>query len=568
MKDVVVKLIKNSLEKEGVGLHEEEINSLVEIPPSAEMGDFAFPCFFLAGKLKEDPKKIAIDLTKNMGEFPEGISDVQTAGAYINFFVDRKSLALELIDRISKEKDNFGKIFSEKKINSMVEFPSPNTNKPLHLGHLRNMAIGESVSRILEFSDEKVIRANLNNDRGIHICKSMAAYLKYGKNKTPKTAKKKSDHFVGDYYVKFNELSKKNEKLEILSHRMLQLWEGKDKSVRALWEKMNKWALDGFKETYEKFGIKHDVEFYESEIYEKGREIVLDGLKNKIFEKNKDGAVIADLKKNGLGEKVLLRIDGTSVYMTQDLYLAKLKYEKYKLEKSIYVVGNEQNHHFNVLFAILKKLGFENKGMHHLSYGMVNLPEGKMKSREGTVVDADDIISKVQELVKKELSKRTKLSKKELERRSLVIALSAIKYLLLKVDIKKDMIFNPKESINLEGDTGPYILYSYARANSIIKKTKSSSSKNYFGELEEKEISLIKKLSEYEEIIKKAYTNLNPSLIANYSYQLAQTFNEFYHACPVAKSDKKNFRISLVKSFMQVLKNSLNLIGIETLEEM
>lgn len=570
MKEVVVKTICEAIKEfdKKAKIPEEEIEKLIEVPPTTEMGDFAFPCFSLAKTFKDPPQKISVQLRKNVPKLPEGISDIQTIGPYINFFVDRKALALNLIDRILKEKDDYGKNFPEKQLITMVEFPSPNTNKPLHLGHLRNMTIGEGVSRILEFNGEKVIRANLNNDRGIHICKSMAAYKFYGKNKTPKSENKKSDHFVGDYYVMFNNKSKTNEELEVASHRMLQLWESGDKEVLALWKKMNTWALKGFEETYKKFGIKHNVEFYESEIYEKGKEIVMQGLKEGIFKKKKDGAIFTYLSKEKLGEKILLRVDGTSVYVTQDLYLAKLKYEKYKLDKSIYVVGNEQIYHFNVLFSILKKLGFNSSGMHHLSYGMVNLPEGKMKSREGTVVDADDIIEKVQNLVKKELKSKSKISKTELEKKSLVIALAAIKYLLLKVDTRKDMVFNPKESINFEGNTGSYILYSYARASSIIKKIKSIKEKNYFEELHEKEIELIKKLNEYIEILKKSYETLNPSLIANYAYQLAQTFNEFYHACPVKNSEKENFRLNLVKSFRHVLKNSLMLIGIETLEKM
>jgi arginyl-tRNA synthetase len=570
MKDVIADIIKDSLNEEKIDFPEEKIKDLIEIPPSHEMGDFAFPCFPLSKIAKENPNKIAINLRKNM-KLRAGISEIETSGPYVNFFIDRKSLALQLIDRIKKEKGSYGKPREISKTKSMVEFPSPNTNKPLHLGHLRNISIGESVSRILEFNGEKVIRANLNNDRGIHICKSMAAYKFYGKDKTPKSEDKKSDHFVGDYYVLFNTKSEKNKELEIASHRMLQLWEQGDKEVRALWKKMNKWALDGFKETYKIFGIKHKVEFFESDIYEEGKEIVMNGLKDKIFEKTKDGAVKINLKKEKLGEKILLRIDGTSVYITQDLYLAKLKFEKYKIDKSIYVVGNEQNYHFNVLFTILKKLGFENRDMKHLSYGMVNLPEGKMKSREGTVVDADDLIEKVQDLVKKELTKREdkKLSKKLIDKRSLIIALASIKYLLLKVDIKKNMTFNPKESINFEGDTGPYILYSYARANSIIKKLKDSKkSKAYFEGLHDKEIALVKKLEEFKQIVKNSYKTLNPSLIANYSYQLAQTFNEFYHACPVKNSEKEFFRLGLVKSFKQVLENSLNLLGIETLEKM
>ena len=570
MREVISAMIIKALKEEGISLKKEEIEKFVEKPPTPDMGDYAFPCFFLAGKMKTLPDEIALNIRKRMENFAHDFEDIQTSGPYINFFINREFLASNLITKIKKEKDKYCKLKSTGK-KTMIEFPSPNTNKPLHLGHLRNMAIGESVSRISEFNGEKVIRANLNNDRGIHICKSMAAYKLYGKKKTPKTAKKKSDHFVGDFYVMFNQKSKKSEKLEIESHRMLQKWEAGDKEVKALWKKMNKWALDGFEETYAKFGIKHDVEFYESAIYKKGKEIIEEGLKKEIFTKKKDGAVVIDLKKEKLGEKILLRMDGTSIYITQDIYLAKLRHEKYKIDKSIYVVANEQEYHFNVLFTILKKLGYNFEGLNHLSYGMVNLPEGRMKSREGTVVDGDDLIENIQALVKKELKSRDKLSKKELEERSLKITLAAIKYLILKIDIKKDMIFNPKESINFEGDTGPYLLYSYARASSILRKLekeKKSNKKYIIGELEEKEMLLVKKLSEFEEISLKASRDLNPSVIANYSYQLCQIFNEFYHSCPVVNSEKELFRTDLVKVFRQILKNSLYLLGIETLEKM
>ncbi len=564
MEEVITNIIYNALKEEKIDLKKEEIFKMIEIPPSIDMGDYAFPCFSLAIKLKENPSIIATKIRQNIGTPPLTFDNIQTSGPYINFFLNRKKFAIELISKIKKEKNKFGKTKSEKQKKSMVEFPSPNTNKPLHLGHLRNMSIGESVSRILEFNGEKVIRANLNNDRGIHICKSMAAYEKYGKNKKP-TKKLKSDHLVGDFYVMFSK--KSNDSLEVRAHEMLRLWEKGDKNILALWRKMNKWALDGFKETYEKFKIKHDVEFFESEIYTKGKEIVEQGLKNKIFEKTKDGAVKIDLKKEKLGEKFLLRMDGTSVYITQDLYLAKLKFEKYKIDKSIYVVGNEQIYHFDVLFTILKKLAFE-KEKYHLAHGMVELPEGKMKSREGKVVDADDIIEKVQKLVKRELEEREKLSKRELEKRSSIISLAAIKYFLLKVDTRRNMIFNPKESISFEGDTGPYVLYSYARASSILKKIKNKKKNSSLDSLEDSEIKIIKKLSEFSRVVSKSYETLNPSLIANYSYQLAQIFNEFYHECPVLNSKKENFRINLVESFRQVLGNSLSLLGIETLEKM
>ena len=569
MKSKISGIIQKSLKEMKISLDKEEIENYLETPPSSEMGDYAFPCFFLAGKLKKNPNQIAIELRSKIGNHSKIFQDVQTRGPYINFFLNRIILAENLISTILKQKENFGKLNLSKN-KTMVEFPSPNTNKPLHLGHLRNMSIGESVSRILEFEGENVVRANLNNDRGIHICKSMLAYQKWGKNKKP-TKKIKSDHFVGDFYVLFNKKLKQNTKLDVEAHELLGKWEKGDKPTIQLWKKMNKWALDGFKETYKKFGIKFDKEYFESNIYNAGREIVKEGVEKGIFKQEKDKSVKINLEKEKLGEKYLLRPGGTTLYITQDLYLAKLKLEQFNLNKSIYITGNEQEYHFNVLFTLLKKLGYSFADqLYHLSYGMVNLPDGKMKSREGTIVDADDLINKIQELVKKELSKREKLSKKEIETRSLKIALSAIKYFLLKIDIKKNMIFNPKEAISFEGDTGPYLLYSYARASSILKKSNSKKKKqnNSLENLEIKEIELVKKLEKFPEIVLKSYNTLNPSLIANYSYQLAQIFNEFYHACPVIGDKKEQFRLKLVNSFKIVLKNSLNLIGIEEIERM
>ncbi|MEK6817652.1 MAG: arginine--tRNA ligase, partial [Nanoarchaeota archaeon] len=344
-----------------------------------------------------------------------------------------------------------------------------------------------------------------------------------------------------------------------------------DKKIIALWKKMNKWALDGFKETYKKYEIRLDKEYFESKIYKKGKEIIEQGLKKGIFKRKNDGSIFIDLNNEKLGEKIVLRADGTSIYITQDLYLAKLKFDELKIDSSIYVVGNEQDYHFDVLVAILKKLKFNFADkIKHLSYGMVVLPEGRMKSREGKVVDADDLIEEIQKLAKKELSLRENISKKELEPRSLKIALASIKYFLLKTDLNKDMLFNPEESIRFDGDTGPYIQYSYARANSILGKSKIKKNSDKF-EIEithPAEIELIKKLSRFKEIVSKASESLNPSLIAHYSYELAQIFNEFYHSCHVLDSKEEEFRLKLVKSFMQVLKNSLNLLGIDTLEEM
>lgn len=553
MKEVILNLIQETLKDEKIKLKKQEIENLIEIPPNFEMGDYAFPCFSLSKKLRMKPHEIALKFRANIKKLPKEISDIQASGPYLNFFLNKKILTKNLIKNLQKNKKTKQKI--------MIEFSSPNTNKPLHLGHLRNMAIGESISRILEFNGDKVFRTTLNNDRGIHICKSMAAYKKYGKNKTPN---KKSDHFVGDFYIKFS----KNKIQDKFAQELLQKWEQGDKETIELWNKMNSWALQGFEETYKKFGIKFDEQFYESQLYEKGKEIIQKGLKKGIFKKRKDGAVIINLEKEKLGKKVLLRSDGTSVYITQDLYLAKAKFEQYDLDNSIYVTGNEQDYHFDVLKTILQKLNFKFADkINHLSYGMVNLPEGKMKSREGTVVDADDLIEKVQNLVKKELNSREKLSKKELESRSLKIALASIKYFLLKTDIKKDMLFNPKESINFEGNTGPYLQYSYARASNILKKIKKTP-KSYNIKLETKEKELIRKLSEFKEVISKSYQNLNPSLIAHYAYGLAKIFNEFYQVCPVINSNNELFRIKLVKIFQQTIKNSLYLLGIDSLEKM
>lgn len=532
---------------------------LIEIPPNDEFGDLAIHSY----KLKLPPQEL-----KNKIKLPKYIEKTEIKGPYLNFFINKSILANSIIKDILSKKEKYGRNKSKEKI--MVEFPSPNTNKPLHLGHLRNIALGESISRILEFNGNKVIRASINNDRGIHICKSMLAYIKFGKGDSPKKQQKKSDHFVGDYYVLFSKKAKEDPSLESEAQDLLIKWEAGDKKTIEVWKKMNKWALDGFKETYKTLGIKHNKEYFESKVYKKGKEIVEIGLKKGIFTKREDGAVVIDLTQEGLDEKVLLRPDGTSVYITQDLYLAKLKDEEYNLDGSIYVVANEQDYHFKVLFLILKKLNFKfaNK-LHHLSYGMVELPEGRMKSREGNVVDSDNIINETKSLAKEEIQKRFKdISKKELEDRSLKIAISAIKYKLLRVDIVKNMLFNPNEAISFEGDTGPYLQYSYARAFKILKKTNKNNIKLIEYPLEDQEYKLCKKLAEFPEQVHFSFENLNPTYIANYALSLAQSFNEFYHACPVLNSDKESFRLKLVECFTIVMKQSLNLLGIDVLEEM
>ncbi len=566
MKKEIAVLLKDILKKSKVNLGIEEIQTRIEIPQSSEIGDYAFPCFFLAGKLKSNSHQIALELREEIGNPGKEFERIEVSGAYINFFLNKETFTKEVLNEVFKKEKDFGKIENKKPKKVVIEFPSPNTNKPLHLGHLRNMAIGESISRVKEFANDKVIRVNLNNDRGIHICKSMLAYKKFGKNAKPKG---KSDHAVGDYYVMFSKKVADNPNLEAEAQEMLRKWEQGDEETKSLWKKMNKWALEGFDETYNVFGIKHDKEYFESDIYDEGKKIVEEGLKKKVFEKKTDGAVVINLEKEGLGEKVLLRADGTAIYITQDIQLAKEKEKNYNPDESIILTANEQDYHFNVLLTILKKLGYKFADYtKHTSYGMVFLPEGKMKSREGTVVDADDLIEKVKELVKKHIKKNKKLPKREIESRSLKIALAAIKYWLLKIEMKKDTTFYPKESINFEGNTGPYLLYTYARANSILEKSKKNKKIPGKINLGEKDYELAKKINQFKEVVSNSYRELNPSLIANYSYELAKTFNEFYHSSKVINSNEEEFRLALVDATKVILKNSLSLLGIETIEKM
>ncbi len=562
MKKSIVKLIT-----EETSLKSKEIENLIELPPSKELGDYAIPCFLLSKKLKKSPLVIAEDLAKKLRKnLPKEISNVDFKGPYINFFINKKTLAENVLKKIKQK--NFGKLnIDKKKIG--VEYPSPNTNKALHVGHLRNMAIGESICKIISNAGNQVTHLNLFNDRGILISKSMIGYEKFADGKTPESENIKSDKFVGDLYVKFSKASAKNEALEKLAQKKLKLWEKDDKKTLALWKKLNSWTYSGMQECFDKFGLsKIDRSYYESEIYKKGKEIIEAGLKKKVFHKKKDGAVAIDLEKEKLGEKILLRSDGTSVYITQDLYLAEQKIEDFNLDSSYYVVGCDQEYHFKVLFSILNKLGFK-KDLKHLSYGLVSLPTGKMKSREGTSVSADDLINETQEIAKEGIETRAtdNLNEKELEKRSLTIALSAIKYNLLKVDIHRGIVFNPDEALAFEGDTGPYLLYSYARASSIIRKIKNKKTVKIL-DLKDPEIRLLKKINSFEDIITNAYEHLAPNLVANYAFELSQIFNEFYHDCPVLGSIEEGFRLKLVNAFRITLKKSLDLLGIDVLEEM
>lgn len=565
-------------------LKEEELAKLVSIPPDPKLGNYAFPCFKLgknpldeAERLKE---KLAGKLTERLSltekstgqlKLPCFISKVEAAGPYLNFFIDNSSLAEEALKKIYREARKYGAVKSFKGRKIVIEFCGPNTNKPLHLGHLRNMALGSALQNILSFQGNKVHPVNIINDRGIHICQSMLAYKKWGGNKEPD---KKGDHFVGDFYVLFSKKAKDNEELKLEAQQQLLKWERGDKETRELWRRMNSWVLQGFNQTYKRFGIGFEKEYAESSYFEKGKEIVDEGLKKKVFEKDVAGAVIAPLEKFGLPNKVLLRPDGTSVYITQDIYLVGLRYRDFKFNKLIYVVASEQQNHFKQLFKILELLGRSYaKDLYHLAYGMVHLSSGRMKSREGTVVDADDLMDEISQLAEQEVKKRHEsISEKEAKERAEFISLAAIKFYMLKTDPFKDIVYNPEESLSFEGETGPYLQYTHARACSILRKAGKGvvSEVNFKTYSSEEELAVIRALYAFPEIVAAAAESYKPHIIAQYLISLAQAFNEFYHQCPVL-SEQKNIlkaRLLLVDSVRQVLETGLNLLGIRALEEM
>jgi len=568
--------LAQALEKAVPELRLEEAERLLECPPDKSMGDFALPCFKLAGILKKPPAVIAQELQARI-KLPSGFESAKVSGPYLNFFLEQASLAQSSFSEALKLKAKFGFSSTGKGKKVMVEFVSPNSNKPLHIGHLRNMFLGESFSRLFETQGFKVIRANLINDRGVHICKSMLAFEKWGKGSTPKKAGRKSDHFVGDYYVMFSKKAAENPELEQEALQMLNAWEKGNKEVLKLWETMSDWALEGMQQTYKKCGISFDKYYKESAIYTKGRDIILEGLKKGVFSKDETGAIVADLEPYKLGKKVLLRADGTSIYMTQDLYLAKKKFEDFKgLSESLVVTANEQDLHFRQLLKILELLGLDFASrFRHISYGYIGLPSGRMKSREGTVVDADDLIAELESLSQAELVKRyPEILQKELAKRKEAIALAALKFHLLKVEAQKDFVFNPAESISFEGETGPYVLYSIARAKSILRKAQKSllSGKPDFALLKlesEKELASI--VSKFPETLQQSLKNYSPHVLCHYSLKLAAAFNSYYHETPVLNAESpqaSKARIALVKSVGQVLENCLETLGIECLDEM
>ncbi len=476
----------------------------------------------------------------------------------------------------------------------MVEFSSPNTNKPLHLGHIRNNLLGDSVSRLLAACGHKVIKVNLVNDRGIHICKSMLAWLRCGNGVTPAQAGKKGDHLVGDYYVKFNDLFKeevaglvaggmsqeeaeKNAPILKEAQAMLVKWEQGDEEVVGLWKKMNGWVYEGFDETYKALGISFDRIYYESQTYKGGKELVADGLARGIFFRKEDGSVWCDLTGDGLDQKLLLRGDGTSVYMTQDLGTAKKRFDEYGLDKLIYVVGNEQNYHFQVLKLVLGKLGFDwSDAIYHLSYGMVELPEGKMKSREGTVVDADDLLEKMYNTARDtslELGKLEGMDAAEQEALFRMLSLGALKYFIIKVDPRKTMLFDPKESIDFNGNTGPFIQYTHARIKSILRKAAEQGieAKACGAPLNAKEEGIIQMLAGYPDKVREAGEVYSPALIANYAYELAKEFNQYYHDTPILREEDtavRSQRLALIRVIAEVLVKAMGILGISLPERM
>ena len=486
---------------------------------------------------------------------------------------------------------------SERPQTIMIEYSSPNTNKPLHLGHIRNNLLGFSLYRILSSCGHKVIKTNIVNDRGIHICKSMLAWQKFGNGETPESSGIKGDHLVGKYYVLFEQNLRKeitqlvNSGVSDIDARnmatltkeareMLLRWEAGDKEVVDLWKMMNSWVYAGFDDTYKKLGVDFDIIYYESETYMLGKEIVIDALDKKILYQKEDSSIWADMTSDGLDQKLLLRSDGTAVYMTQDLGTAVERYNAYKFDKHLYVVGNEQNYHFDVLKALLNKIGYEwSSGLFHFSYGMIELPEGKMKSREGTVVDADDLIEEMistSREVSLELGKLSEFSEEEKEDIFRRIGLGALKYFILKVDPKKNMTFNPAESIDFNGNTAPFIQYTYARIKSVFRKAEQLGVAEDIqlltdATIGEKEVALIKMLRRYPEIIKMAAFNYSPALIANYCYDLAKEFNQFYHDFSILGEEdslKRNFRISLARVTSEVLNSGMWMLGIEMPERM
>ena len=580
-------------------------------------GSLTLVVFPFVKMARKSPEQTGQEIGQYLVDNCEAVSKFNVVKGFLNLSI-ADAAWFNLLEDIDKD-DHYGeKAADEGSPLVMIEYSSPNTNKPLHLGHVRNNLLGWSLAQIMEANGNKVVKTNIVNDRGIHICKSMLAWLKYGNGETPESSGKKGDHLIGDYYVAFDkhyreevkelaaqyvadgmsaeqaeEKAKQEAPLIKEAHEMLVKWENNDPEVRALWEKMNNWVYAGFDETYKKMGVGFDKIYYESQTYLKGKAKVEEGLAKGLFERHEDNSVWADLTNEGLDQKLLLRSDGTSVYMTQDIGTAEMRFQDYPIDKMIYVVGNEQNYHFQVLSILLDRLGFKwGKELVHFSYGMVELPNGKMKSREGTVVDADDLMALMVEDAYKtsmELGKFDDMTEEERREIARIVGMGALKYFILKVDARKNMLFNPEESIDFNGNTGPFIQYTYARIRSILRKATTPDPSKGRGDsaaqqlpllleraggeapLEAKEIELIQKMSEFGAAVEQAGKDYSPSGIANYCYELTKVFNQFYHDFSILNEpdeQKKAVRLMLAKNVAKIIKNGMGLLGIEVPERM
>lgn len=568
-------------------------------------GNLTLVTFPLLKTSHKKPEDTAQDLGEYLKKNCKAVADFNVVKGFLNLVIAQAAWTGLLNDINADEK------FGEKRVTDesplvMIEYSSPNTNKPLHLGHVRNNLLGWSLAQIMEANGNKVVKTNIVNDRGIHICKSMLAWLKWGNGITPEQAGKKGDHLIGDFYVLFDkhykeeckQLQEQYEKEGMTAeeakekaeheaplikeaHNMLVKWEANDPEIRALWEKMNNWVYAGFDETYKAMGVGFDKIYYESSTYLVGKKKVEEGLAKGLFIRKEDNSVWADLTDEGLDQKLLLRKDGTSVYMTQDIGTAEMRFNDYPIDKMIYVVGNEQNYHFQVLSILLDRLGFKwGKDLVHFSYGMVELPNGKMKSREGTVVDADDLVASMIENAKSlsedKVNKLEGITEEEKNEIARIVGMGALKYFILKVDARKNMLFNPEESIDFNGNTGPFIQYTYARIRSILRKAEAQNitlpaSLNDDAPLNEKEIALIQKLNDFGAAVAQAGIDYSPSGIANYCYELTKEFNQFYHDYSILNADteaEKITRLVIAKNVAKVIKNGMALLGIEVPERM
>ena len=582
-------------------------------------GNMTLVVFPFVRAAKKSPEQTAQEIGQYLVENCSTVEKFNVVKGFLNLSVSQHAW-LELLQQIDQDENYGHKRALEESPLVMIEYSSPNTNKPLHLGHVRNNLLGWSLAQIMEANGNRVVKTNIVNDRGIHICKSMLAWQKWGNGETPETSGKKGDHLIGDYYVLFDkhyreevkelvaggmdeEKAKQEAPLIKEAHEMLVKWEQGDKEVRTLWETMNSWVYAGFDETYRKMGVSFDKIYYESQTYLKGKAKVEEGLEKGLFERHDDGSVWADLTGEGLDQKLLLRSDGTSVYMTQDIGTAEMRFQDYPIDQMIYVVGNEQNYHFQVLSILLDRLGFKwGKELVHFSYGMVELPNGKMKSREGTVVDADDLMELMVEDAYKtsmELGKFDDMTEEERREIARIVGMGALKYFILKVDARKNMLFNPEESIDFNGNTGPFIQYTYARIRSILRRSEElatatpsvdgtaeanscvpsvaseqSSSASLFtlhSSLNTKEIELIQKMSEYGAAVEQAGKDYSPSGIANYCYELTKVFNQFYHDYSILNEPdaaKRQMRLVLAKNVAKIIKTGMGLLGIEVPERM